>query len=157
MHLEFCGEAACNGGEAGAQRHADNQSQNYLCRCGQAGEIKYMAEHRTGVDALVHDDGGSGHAHADHTADGQVRTCKEDQSCHAQSQEHSGGSLLKDIQHVVVCKQRHSLDNGRNRAQNDENNHDGDVQTIFQKEVSLVEGVLVVLPPLSHILSKGEL
>ena len=49
--------------------------------------------------------GGGGHAHADHTADGQVRAGEQDQPGDAQRQEHARRSLLQDVEDVVDGQQ----------------------------------------------------
>ena len=134
MHLELGGEEAGDGGEDGAQHNADNQSDQHADDHGQGREIEGDAEHRAGVDALVHDDGGGGHAHADHTADGQVSAGQKDQTGNTQCQEHTGRSLLQDVQNIVDGQQRHVLDDGGDDAQRDEDDDDGDVQTVSQQE-----------------------
>ena len=97
----------------------------------QAGEVKDMTEHRAGVDALMHDDGCRRHAHTNHTADGQVGAGEQDQARNAQRQEHSGRSLLEDVQHIVYRQQLHVLHQRRDDTQGDEDDDNGDVQTVF--------------------------
>ena len=105
----------------------------------------------------MHDDGGSGHAHAHHTADGQVGTGQHDQTSHAQSQEHTGRGHLEDVQHVVHSQQLHALDSGSDEAQSDEDDQNGYIQAVLQQEVPGVEGVAVVLHLLGQGLTHGEL
>lgn len=123
----------------------------------QAGKVKDMTKYRAGVDALVHDDGGGRHAHTNHTADGQVGAGQQDQAGHAESQEHSGRGLLKDVQHVVHRQQLSVLDDGGDDTKGDEDDNDGKIQAVFQEEVPLIESVLIVLPLLGHGLAEGEL
>ena len=104
MHLKSGGKAACDGSEKGTEYDTHNQSKENLYRSGEAGKIKNMAEDRTGIDTLMHDNGGGGHTHTDHSADGKVGTSQQDQAGNAESKEHSRGSLLEDIQNVVVSK-----------------------------------------------------
>ena len=105
----------------------------------------------------MHDNRSGNHAHTNHTSDGQIRTGEKNQACNAQGQEHSGRCLLEDIQHVVVGQKLNSLNRRRDGAQGDEDNDDGYVQTIFQQEVPAVEGILVILHLLGHILAEGKL
>src|SRR5699024_8599597 len=112
VHLEFGREETGNGGKNRAQYNTDDQCQEHTGQDRQAGEIKHMAEHRAGVDTLMHDDGGGGHAHTDHTANGQVRTGQQDQAGDAQCQEHTRRRLLQDVQDVVHREQLHVLDDG---------------------------------------------
>ncbi len=137
----------------GTQKNTHHQSKDILRRNGKSCKIKNMSEHRTGVDALVHDDGSGGHAHTHHTSDGQVRTCQEDQSRNAQSQEHSGRSLLEDVQHVIVGQKRRPFYHRRDNTQHNEHKDNGNIQTVFQKELPAVKGIFVVFPFLGSLLS----
>ena len=126
MHFELGGEESGDGGENRAQHDTHQQGQDHPGRHGQSGEVKDMPEHASGVDALVHDDGGGGHAHAHHTADGQVGARQQDQARHAQGQEHPGGRLLEDVQNVVHRQQLNlgPLDDGGGDTQGDEDHRD---------------------------------
>ena len=97
------------------------------------------------------------HAHADHSANGEVRTGEQDQPCHAEREEHSRGRLLEDVQHVVDGEKGDALDDRRDDAQSNENHDDRDVQAVAQEEITAVEGVAVILPPLRHSLPGREL
>ena len=156
MHLKPRGKASRNGGKAGGEDNAHHQRKQHLDRYRKPRKVENMSKHRACVDALVHDNRSGNHAHANHTSDGQVCTGQKDQARNAQRKEHSGRCLLKDIQHIVVGQKLNALNRRRDGTQGDENNHDGYVQTILQQEIPAVEGVLIVLHLLSHILAEGE-
>ena len=114
----------------------NHQSQKNAGHHRQAGKVKDMTKYRAGVDALVHDDGGGRHAHTNHTADGQVGAGQQDQAGHAESQEHSGRGLLKDVQHVVHRQQLSVLDDGGDDTKGDEDDNDGKIQAAFFRKKS---------------------
>ena len=102
MHLKLCGKEACDSCKYGTQKDTHNQCEDHPHYDRQPCEVKNMSEYAAGIDPLVHDDGSSGHTHTHHTSDRQVRTCQKDQSRNSQSQEHSGRSLLENVQHIII-------------------------------------------------------
>src|SRR5699024_10610818 len=158
VHFKLGRKESGDGGKHGAQNDTHHQGQKDPHQHRHGAEVEDVPEDAAGVGSLVHHDGGGGHAHAHHTADGQVGTGQQDQAGHAQSQEHSGGRLLEDVQDVVHRQQLGAaLEDGGGNTKADEDDNDGDIQAVLQQEVTAVEGVLVVLPALGHRLSKGEL
>ena len=148
MHLKLRGKETGNRRKHGAQKDAHNQCQHDSRGNRQGGKVKDMTEHSAGVDALVHDDGRSGHTHTNHTSYGQVGTSQHDEAGNAQRQEHSRGRLLKNVEHVVVGQQRHILDDRRDRAQDNTYNNNGNIQSVVEEELSGIEFIFVILPSL---------
>ena len=104
---------------------------------GNSGKVKHMSENGTGVDALVHYDGGCRHTHTNHTSDRKVGTCQEDQSGNTERQEHTRRCLLQDVQHVVVGKQRCVLDDRGDDTQRDKDDQNRNIQTVLQLGMSV--------------------
>ena len=90
MHLEPGCKETGNGNEHGAEHNTYHQGQEHPGQNRHGAEVKGMSEHGAGVGAIVHDYGCGGHAHAHHTANGQVGAGQEDQAGYAKGQEHSG-------------------------------------------------------------------
>ena len=80
MHLESGCKEASDCGKTCTQNDTHKQSENNSYTDGKTRKIKYMAENHTRIDALVHNDGCSRHTHTNHTANGKVRTGKENES-----------------------------------------------------------------------------
>ena len=116
-----------------------------------------MSENRTGIRSLVHDDRCRYHRHTYHTADGKIGSGQKDQSRNTQCQEHTGRCLLKNVQDICRCEQLCVLHNRCDDAEEHEDADDYNVQSVRQKELLSVEGILPVLSLLRLILCKGKL
>ena len=93
-----------------------------------------MSKYSARINSLVHNNGRRGHAHTNHTSDGKVGTRKQNQSRNAQSKEHSGRSLLQNVQNIVIGQQRRILHNRSNDTQCHKNQYNHDIQSILQEE-----------------------
>ena len=131
MHLEAGKEESRNRRKDRRQNDTDKQCEPCPSRRNDRGEVEDVSEYRTGIDALMHDDGRSDHAHADHTADRKVGTSQKDQSRNAKSKEHAGRCLLQNVQDVVHREQGGMLDDRGDDTQHDENQDDDNVKSVL--------------------------
>src|SRR5699024_9391305 len=106
VHLELCSKESCDGSKDRTQKDTHNQCKDHSHYDRQSCKVKDMSEDTASIDTMMHNNGGSGHTHTNHTSDRQVCTGQEDQSCNTQSQEHSRRCLLEDVQYIVVSQQR---------------------------------------------------
>ena len=106
MHLELGGEETCDRCKDRTKDNTHYKCKDHSSYNRHSCKIKDMSENTACVDSLMHDDRCRRHTHTNHTADGKVGTCKKDQARNTKCQEHSRRSLLKDVQDVVICKQR---------------------------------------------------
>ena len=156
MDLKTGGKEAGDRRECGRDNAAHHQRQHHAQPEGNGSEVENVAEQGTGVDALVHDHRCEHHACTHHTADGQVGTGQQDQTADAQSQEHARRSRLQNVQDVIHRQQGHALDNRAENAQQDEDKENDDIQTVFQQELTHVEGIAVAFPFLLPLFCGGE-
>ena len=156
MHLKARREEAGNRSKAGCEHNAGKKRKHRSSHIGQGGKVKNLAEDRTGIDTLVHDDGRGDHAHTGHSSDREVGTGQENQTRNAERKEHARRRLLQNVQDIVVGKELGVLHNRRHNAQRNEDHHDDNVETVLQEELALVKGVLIVLDALCLRLSEGE-
>lgn len=73
-----------------------------------------------------------------------------------QGKEHSGRSLLENVQNIIIGKQGNMLYKGRNYAQSDKNQDNRDIQAVLQQECPSVKGIFVILPFLRPHLHKSK-
>ena len=94
MHLESGCEETCNRGETCTQNDTHEQREDYPQAKRHSCKVKHMAKNHTCIDSLMHDNRCSRHTHTNHTANGKVRTGKENESRYTECKEHTRGSLL---------------------------------------------------------------
>ena len=157
MHLKLCSKETCNRSKACTQDNTNYERKEHSCYNRKSRKVKYMTEYSACIDSLMHDDCRCRHTHTYHTTDRKIRTCKEDQTCNTKRKEHSRRCLLKDIQYIIVCKQRCMFYDRCDNTQCNEYQNDRNVQTVFQKELSAVERIFIILPLLRSCLKECKL
>ena len=156
MNLKPGGKESGNGGKGSRHAAADNKRQHNTDTERNGSKVKNMAKKSACIDALVHDHRCKYHACANHTADREVGTSEQDQAADPQRQEHTRRGCLENIQDIVHCQQRHTLDNRAENTQNDEDNENYDVQTVSQQKLLDIESIAVGFPLLFPLFGKGE-